>query len=54
MLHTGLCLLRLSPRDFWALTPLEFHAMTGGSRPRAACMERARLEAMMRDFPDRA
>lgn len=51
-MHVGLCLLRLSPDVFWRLTPLEFSAMAGGLRPRAAVMERMGLEALMRRFPD--
>lgn len=53
VIHVGLCLLRLSPRDFWALTPVEFFAMAGGARPREAMMARDGLEALMRAFPDR-
>ncbi|WP_258719319.1 MULTISPECIES: rcc01693 family protein [unclassified Neorhizobium] len=52
VMHAGLCLLRLPPRDFWALTPVEFLAMTGGMRGRSAGMEKAGLEALMRAFPD--
>jgi uncharacterized phage protein (TIGR02216 family) len=52
VIHVGLCRLRLSPRDFWALTPVEFFAMAGGTRPRDATMARDGLEALMRAFPD--
>ncbi|MGK9050181.1 rcc01693 family protein [Neorhizobium petrolearium] len=52
VMHVGLCRLRLSSRDFWALTPREFFAMAGGSGPRGEAMERAGLEALMRAFPD--
>ncbi|WP_341872384.1 rcc01693 family protein [Neorhizobium vignae] len=52
VMHVGLCLLRLPPRDFWALTPVEFSAMAGGSRRHGAGMERAGLDALMRAFPD--
>jgi uncharacterized phage protein (TIGR02216 family) len=51
-MHAGLCLLRLPPRDFWALTPVEFLAMTGGLGGPSAGMEKARLDALMRAFPD--
>ncbi|MFB9951342.1 rcc01693 family protein [Rhizobium puerariae] len=53
-MHAGFCLLRLPPRDFWMLTPVEFLAMTGGLRPRGGAMERAGLEALMKAFPDGA
>jgi len=52
VLHAGLHLLRLPSHDFWALTPREFLAITGGLRPRAAGLERAGLEALMGAFPD--
>jgi uncharacterized phage protein (TIGR02216 family) len=52
VIHVGLCRLRLSPRDFWALTPVEFFAMAGGARPRDVAMARDGLEALMRVFPD--
>nr|WP_317208268.1 rcc01693 family protein [Rhizobium halophilum] len=52
VMHTGLCLLRLSPDVFWRLTPVEFSAMTGGLRPRPPEMAREGLEGLMRRFPD--
>ncbi|WP_440409798.1 rcc01693 family protein [Neorhizobium petrolearium] len=52
-MHAGLCLLRLAPRDFWVLTPREFFAMTGGLRRKDGEMDRAALEALMGQFPDR-
>jgi uncharacterized phage protein (TIGR02216 family) len=51
-MHAGFCLLRLSSRDFWTLTPLELSAMTGGMRPQGAALGRDGLEALMRAFPD--
>lgn len=50
-LHTGLCLLRLPPPVFWAMTPREFFAAAGGLRP-AAGLSRGGLEALMAAFPD--
>ena len=45
----GLGLLRLAPRDFWALTLRELSAALGeGTSP----LERARLDEMMKEFPD--
>jgi uncharacterized phage protein (TIGR02216 family) len=52
-MHVGLCLLRLTPRDFWALTPVEFLAMSGGLRGRDAPLEREGLDALMKAFPDK-
>lgn len=47
-MHAGLFLLRLSPRDFWALTPIEFHAITGGLSPRFDLP----LKDLMARYPD--
>lgn len=52
-MHAGFCLLRLSPRDFWQLTPREFFCMAGGFSVRPQGLERAGLTAMMTAFPDR-
>ncbi|QRM54757.1 rcc01693 family protein [Sinorhizobium sp. BG8] len=52
VLHAGLAGLRLSPREFWSLTPRELHAALGGRSPRAGTPDRAGLEALMRAFPD--
>ncbi|MET3790759.1 putative phage protein (TIGR02216 family) [Aquamicrobium terrae] len=50
---TGLGLLRLSPRDFWAMTPLEFErAARPFSQHRQAAPARADLANLMRAFPD--
>lgn len=51
-MHTGLCLLRLPPETFWAMTPVEFVAMTGGLRARGAALSRVRMEGLMASFPD--
>jgi uncharacterized phage protein (TIGR02216 family) len=48
-IHAGLCLLRLAPRDFWSLTPIEFHALTGGLAPRFDLP----LKDLMARYPDR-
>jgi uncharacterized phage protein (TIGR02216 family) len=52
VIHAGLSLLRLSPDIFWALTPLEFFAMTGGLRRQAQALNRHGLDDLMRRFPD--
>ncbi len=54
VMHVGFSLLRLSSKDFWALTPVEFFLMTGGARPRGMVTERGELEELMRVFPDRS
>ncbi len=52
-LHAGLCLLRIEPARFWAMTPRELHIAVGGLAPRMAdAPGRAELEALMRRFPD--
>ena len=49
----GLGVLRLSPRDFWSMTPRELRAaqlgLTGG---RVAAPERQTLADLMVRFPD--
>lgn len=52
VIHAGLSLLRLPPQTFWALTPIEFFAMTGGMGARTAGLERGAMERLMRAFPD--
>jgi uncharacterized phage protein (TIGR02216 family) len=52
-MHVGLGLLRLSPRDFWTMTPKEFAAAAGRSRRGAdRPPTRADLFRMMHEFPD--
>jgi len=53
-LAIGLGVLRLSPRDFWAMTPVELaRAIAGlnGGMP-AAPMSRGSLDALIARFPD--
>lgn len=51
MMRIGLHQLRLTPWEFWALTPLEFLVLLGleGGPPP---MARARLEELSRAYPD--
>lgn len=50
----GLGVLRLSPQDFWAMTPRELAAAAGHlARPGDAPPSRGRLDEMMRAYPDR-
>lgn len=44
--------LRLSPAQFWAMTPLELAAAAGSGEPRTAAPDRAALDALMARFPD--
>lgn len=44
--------LRLSPSDFWAMTPRELAAASGRAHGRSGTPGRAELEALMARFPD--
>jgi uncharacterized phage protein (TIGR02216 family) len=51
----GLGLLRLSPREFWAMSLPELQAASEalfGPSPAAPPMSREKLEELMRAFPD--
>lgn len=49
----GFGLLRLSPKAFWAMTPVEFErAMSVTRRGQGTPPGRADLAALMRAFPD--
>ena len=51
----GLGLLRLSPKDFWGMTPREFERAMGMlQRTAEAAPGRQALAELMRAFPDRA
>ncbi len=52
VLHAGLCRMRLSARDFWAMTPRELAFALGLLRPRPSATQRADLTALMLAFPD--
>jgi uncharacterized phage protein (TIGR02216 family) len=48
-------LLRLSPRAFWTMTPIEFeHAIGAFAIQRPGPLRRDELAALMRTFPDHA
>ncbi|MCZ7675988.1 MAG: phage tail assembly chaperone [Roseovarius sp.] len=51
LMRAGLRGLGLSPAEFWALTPFELEMMLGGPGGLAP-LRRARLDELMRDFPD--
>jgi uncharacterized phage protein (TIGR02216 family) len=51
----GLGVLRLSPREFWAMTPRELAHAIAAVRGRApAPLARGELDELMRRFPDGA
>lgn len=52
-MHVGLCLLRLDPQLFWALTPREFAAMSGAFKPAPAGLGRAELDGLIALYPDK-
>ena len=49
----GFGVLRLSSRDFWAMTPRELGFALGLLRPSPAAPGRATLAMLMQAFPDR-
>jgi len=51
LMRAGIAGLRLSPGDFWRLTPAELMLMLGLGRG-SAPMRRSRLEDLLRAFPD--
>ncbi|HTV69985.1 MAG TPA: rcc01693 family protein [Rhizobiaceae bacterium] len=53
VMRIGLGVLRLSPKNFWAMTPREFAAAAGASGQRGAPPGRGELTRMMNQFPDR-
>ena len=54
LIGIGLGLLRLSPRDFWAMTPREFaHVLRTLGGAASDAPGRSGLQALMTMFPDR-
>ncbi len=51
LMRLGLHRLRLSPQDFWRLTPLELRIMLGAETA-AAPMTRSRLDELAAAYPD--
>lgn len=51
LMRAGLCGLRLTPEQFWRLTPLELRTMLGAEAA-SPPLTRARLEELSRAFPD--
>lgn len=52
LLRLGLGALRLSPAEFWALTPIEL-VLSAGLDTERAPMTRAGLDALLTAHPDR-
>ena len=53
LMRAGLGRLRLSPPEFWDLTPLELQMLLGPI-VQAPSLDRSGLETLMRRFPDQA
>ncbi len=53
LMRLGLVELRLTPDQFWALTPAELIFLAGGGAARQT-IGRAGFEALLSRFPDRA
>jgi len=53
VMRAGFGLLRLSSRDFWAMTPRELAAALGPFSPTHDAPSRHALDALMHAFPDR-
>ena len=52
-MHFGLGVLRLPPRDFWAMTPRELAAAWGAIMgDRTGSLGRSELDRLMEIFPD--
>ncbi|MDH2327621.1 phage tail assembly chaperone [Cereibacter sp. SYSU M97828] len=51
LLRAGLFALRLTPEQFWRLTPMELRIMLGAEAANPP-LTRARLEELARAFPD--
>lgn len=52
LMRAGLAGLRLTPKEFWRLTPAELRLMLGAEGA-AAALTRARLEELAAAYPDR-
>lgn len=51
LMQAGLDGLRLTPAQFWALTPIELQIMLGMTQ-KTPPMDRSRLSALQQAFPD--
>ena len=53
LMRVGMVQLGLVPEVFWRLTPAELQMLTGPEPTGQAAFTRARLDALVRAFPDR-
>ncbi|MGU3574762.1 rcc01693 family protein [Brucellaceae bacterium C25G] len=53
IMQIGLGQLRLAPKDFWAMSLLELHAMIGAHKSVFNGTDRQTLQALMHSYPDR-
>ncbi len=53
LMRVGIGQLGLAPEVFWRLTPAELQLLTGQGPTGQAAFTRARLDALVRAFPDR-
>lgn len=53
LMRVGIGQLGLAPEVFWRLTPAELQMLTGQEPTGQAAFTRARLDALVRAFPDR-
>lgn len=53
LMRVGMVQLGLAPEAFWRLTPAELQMLTGPEPTGPAAFTRARLDALVRAFPDR-
>ncbi len=51
LMRAGLKGLKLSPAEFWALTPIELMLLLGADQA-SAPLGRARLDELLRAYPD--
>ncbi len=52
LMRLGMMHMRLSPDQFWALTPAELVVMSGADAKAAAVLTRSGLDALMVQYPD--
>ncbi|MBO9396823.1 phage tail assembly chaperone [Shimia sp. R9_2] len=52
LMRAGIGGLRLTPADFWALTPAELSLLLGEGRGQSA-LTRAGFDALLRAYPDK-